>query len=106
MNRTGLLIALAVAAVVGLVFGVWPNLDLDLAALFFDPARGGFSRAYDPPHLPRATAPWLITLVAPPAFVALALKFIRPQRPSLIPSRAVLLMLLTLALAPGVVANM
>jgi lipid A 4'-phosphatase len=107
MNRTGLVIALAVAAAVGLVFGFWPNLDLDLAALFFDPARGGFWRAYDPPYLrARDAATWLITLVALPAFVALALKFIRPQRPSLIPGRAVLLMLLTLALAPGVVANM
>ena len=37
MNRTGLVIALAVAAVVGLVFGIWPDLDLKLAALFFDP---------------------------------------------------------------------
>jgi lipid A 4'-phosphatase len=107
MNRTGLVIALAVAAAVGLVFGLWPDLDLKLAALFFDPARGGFWRAYDPPYLhARDTATWLITLVALPAFVALALKFIRPQRPALIPGRAVLLMLLTLALAPGVVANM
>jgi lipid A 4'-phosphatase len=107
MNRTGLVIALAVAAAVGLVVGVWPDLDLDLAALFFDPARGGFWRAYDPPYLrARDTATWVITLVALPAFVALALKFIRPRRPSLIPGRAVLLMLLTLALAPGVVANM
>jgi hypothetical protein len=48
MNRTGLLIALAVAATVGLVFGLWPDLDLALAAPFFDPARDGFWRAYDP----------------------------------------------------------
>src|SRR5262245_66296830 len=107
MTRTGLVMALAVAAAVGLVFGLWPNLDLDLAALFFDPARGGFWRAYDPPYLrARDTATWLITLVALPAFVALALKFIRPQRPALIPGRAVLMMLLTLALGPGVVGHM
>src|SRR5262249_62016986 len=107
MTRTGLVIALAAAAAVGLVFGLWPDLDLKPAALFFDPSRGGFWRAYDPPYLrARDTATWLITLVALPAFVALALKFIRPQRPALIPGRAVLLMLLTLALAPGVVANM
>ena len=36
MNRTGLVIALAVAATVGLVFGLWPDLDLRLAAPFFD----------------------------------------------------------------------
>ena len=107
MNRTGLVIALAIAAVVGLLFGLWPSLDLDLAAPFYDPARGGFWRGYAPPYLrARDAATWLITLVALPAFVAIAFKFIRPQRPSLIPSRAVALMLLTLALAPGVVANL
>jgi membrane-associated PAP2 superfamily phosphatase len=107
MNRTGLVIALAVAAAVGLVFGVWPDLDLKLVAPFYDPARGGFWRGYAPSYLrARDAATWLITLVALPAFVAVALKFIRPQRPSLIPSRAVALMLLTLALGPGVVANL
>jgi membrane-associated PAP2 superfamily phosphatase len=41
-----------------------------------------------------------------PASIALALKFVRPRRPLLIPGRAIVLMLLTLALAPGVVANL
>ncbi|MGB6862899.1 MAG: PAP2 family protein, partial [Pseudolabrys sp.] len=36
MNRAGLAIALVIAAVVGVVFAVFPRLDLDLAALFFD----------------------------------------------------------------------
>jgi len=36
MNSTGLFIALAVAAVVGVAFGVYPQLDLDVSALFFD----------------------------------------------------------------------
>jgi membrane-associated PAP2 superfamily phosphatase len=107
MSRTGLLIALAVAAVVGLVFGLWPELDLTLAAPFFDPARGGFWRSYDPFFLKlRDAATWIITLIALPAGVAIALKLIWPERPMLIPGRAVVLMLLTLALAPGVVANL
>ena len=107
MNRTGLVIALAVAAAVGLVFAIRPDLDLKLAALFFDPERGGFWRAYDPTYLrARDAAVWLTTLVAMPASIALALKFVRPRRPLLIPGRAIVLMLLTLALAPGVVANL
>ena len=107
MNRTGLVIAFAVAAAVGLVFGMRPDLDLKLAALFFDPERGGFWRAYDPTYLrARDAAVWLTTLVAMPASIALALKFVRPRRPLLIPGRAIVLMLLTLALAPGVVANL
>src|SRR5438132_5415187 len=107
MNRTGLVIAFAVAAAVGLVFGMRPDLDLKLAALFFDPERGGFWRAYDPVYLlARDVAVWLVTLVAAPAVVALAAKFVWPRRPLIIPGRAILLMLVTLALAPGVVANL
>src|SRR5947199_9274073 len=105
MNRTGLVIALVVAAGVGLVFGIWPDLDLKLAALFYDPVRG-FWRAYDPIYLrARDVAVWLVTLVALPAGLALARKFLQPRRPLIIPGRANLLLLVTLASAPGVVAN-
>jgi membrane-associated PAP2 superfamily phosphatase len=107
VNRTGLLIALAVAAVAGLIFGLWPALDLELAAPFFDPARGGFWRAFNPPYLrARDTVTWVIALVALPAVVAPIAKLIRPQRPLLIPGRAILLMLITLALGPGIVTNL
>jgi lipid A 4'-phosphatase len=107
MNRTGLLIALAVAVVVGLVFGIWPDLDLDLAALFFDADRGGFWRAFDPTYgWVRDAATWLVTLIVMPAVVALVVKLIRPRRPPLLPRRAVMLMLVTLALGPGIVTNL
>src|SRR5712692_10248139 len=107
MNRTALVIALAVAAAVGLIFGIQPDLDLELAAPFFDPERGGFWRAFNPIYLrARDVATWLITLVAMPAVVALVVKSVRPRRPLLIPGRAIVLMLVTLALAPGVVANL
>ena len=39
MNRTGLAIALAIAVAVGVIFAVWPRLDLDLSALFYDSHR-------------------------------------------------------------------
>src|SRR5437660_8665880 len=107
MNRTGLMIALAVGATVGLIFGIWPALDIKLASPFFDSARGGFWRSYDPLYLrARDGAVWLITLVALPAVVAPIVKLFRPQRPMLIPGRALLLMLIPLALAPGVFANL
>jgi hypothetical protein len=35
MNRTGLLIALAIAAVAGGLFGVYPDLDLRIARYFY-----------------------------------------------------------------------
>jgi len=106
MNRTGLAITLAIAAAVGLIFGIWPQLDLNLAGLFFDAARGGFWRSYEPSYLlARDASTWLIALVAAPAGLALIVKLIRPQRPLLIPGRAIVLMLLTLAVAPGLLAN-
>lgn len=107
MHRTGLTIALAIAATVGLVFAIWPQLDLDIAALFFDARHGGFWRSYDPVYLfARDASTWLIALVAAPAGLAIAMKLVRPQRRLLIPGRAIVLMLLSLALAPGVLANL
>src|SRR6202011_4429050 len=107
MNRTGLLIALAVAVVVGLVFGIWPDLDLALAAPFFDADRGGFWRAFDPTYgWVRDAATWLVTLIPMPAAAALVAKLTPPRRPPLFPRRAVMLMLVTLALGPGIVTNL
>src|SRR5438270_11958229 len=107
MNRIGVAIALVIAGTVGFVFAIWPELDLKLAALFFDAARGGFWRSYDAFYLrARDASTWLIALVAMPAGFALLMKFLRPQRPLLMPGRAIVLILLTLALAPGVLANL
>ncbi len=108
MNRTGLLIALAVAAAVGLIFALWPDLDLKLAALFFDPgAPRGFWRAFDKGYQRASDIAVLpITLVAMPAIVALVVKPFRPHLQLLIPGRAIVLMLVTLALVPGVIANL
>ncbi len=38
MNRTGLFIALGLFLVVGILFGLYPELDLKLAAMFYDVA--------------------------------------------------------------------
>src|SRR2546421_11282491 len=105
MNRTGLVIALAVAATVGLVFAIRPDLDLNLAALFFDRERGGFWRAFDPTYLrARDVAVWLVTLVAEPAGIALAVKLVLPRRPLVTPGRAVVHLRVTPGPAARVVA--
>ena len=106
MNRTGLLIALAVAVAVGLLFGFYPELDLKLSALMYDQARGGFWARVDPALLwVRTLTSWLIALVAAPAVVAPIIKLILPRRRLLVPGRAVVLMLTTLVLAPGLLTN-
>jgi lipid A 4'-phosphatase len=107
MNRTGLSIALLIATTVGIVFGVWPELDLKLAAPFFDTQLQEFTFSFNHVYLfIRSASSWLIALVALPAVLALAIKLVRPERRLLIPGRAILLMLITLALVPGVLADL
>ena len=104
MNQRGLLIALAVAVVAGLVFGLNPQLDLALVSPFYDPATGWVvsGRGW---LLVRNTAVWLTALIAAPAAIALLGKFVWPRKTTLMPPRHALLMLLTLALGPGLLAN-
>jgi lipid A 4'-phosphatase len=106
MNRTGLLIALAIAAAVGLLFGVHPALDLKIAAPFFDPQGLGFWARVDPAFLwARLISTYAIAAIVAPAFLALAWKLVQPRRRLLIPGRAVVFLIVTLALAPGLVTN-
>ena len=104
MNRTALAVALAIAAVVGVVFGVFPQLDLDISAWFFDPAARGFTGVQAWTYYSRSAARALITLLVAPAFVAVIGKLLLPRRRMLISGRAALFLIATLALGPGVVA--
>ena len=62
MNRTGLMIALAVAAVAGIVLGAIPALDLQISGLFFDSDtkmfRLGYLMAVGRSRLARHRARW------------------------------------------------
>jgi lipid A 4'-phosphatase len=105
MNRIGLAIALTVAALVGGVFAAYPQLDIQLAELFYEPAAHGFVAAGDWVIYVRDAASWLITLLVAPAIVAILGKLMLPRRRMLIPGRAALFLSVTLALGPFVVAN-
>jgi lipid A 4'-phosphatase len=105
MNRTGLLIALAIAVVVGIVFALWPGLDLALSSLFYDAAAKRWRVLDTPSGTVRDLAAWLIALIAAPAFIALLVKLVLPRRPMLLPGRAAILMIATLALGPGLAVN-
>lgn len=106
MKRTGLLIALAIAALVGLVFGFYPEPDLKIAALFFNPASKRFVQTAYPWLGPiREAAMWLVTAFAAVPVVAVLLKVVRPRAPMFMPGRAVLFLIATLALGPGLIVN-
>src|SRR5262245_2204976 len=107
MNRTGLFIALTVAAVVGAVFSLHPELDLRLSAPFYDPVRKEFTLLYRSPMIGilREAATWTIAALAAPAFIALAWKFIVPRRSLIMAGRAIVFLIATIALAPGLLTN-
>ena len=97
---------LSVALVVGGVFAAYPQLDVDIAALFYNPTTHAFVAWYsDRVEYARDAATLLITLIVAPAFLAVAGKLIFPQRRMLIPGRAALFLIATLALGPGILTN-
>ena len=106
MNKAGLAIALLVAIVVGGIFAVQPKFDIDIAALFYDPATKSFW-AWDWAWTEdvRDAATSLISLLVAPAFLAIVGKLVLPRRRMLIGGRAAMFLIATLALGPGVLAN-
>src|SRR5216683_1351857 len=107
MNRSGLLIALALALVIGLLFGIYPELDLKLAALFYDGATQSFPLKLNAmAALARDGAMWIAWGIALPAIVALAVKLVRPDRPLLMSGRAIIFLLATLTLSAGILTNL
>jgi lipid A 4'-phosphatase len=99
MNRTGLFIALGLSLVVGLLFGLYPELDLKLAAMFFDAANKTFPLKINAiAAIARDAAMWIAWGFALPSIAALVVKMIRPDRPLLVSGRAVVLQLVNLFL--------
>src|SRR5262249_48202128 len=106
MNRTGLMIALVIGAVVGLVTGVFPQVDIAVSHLFFDDRTRSFPASINLSALLwRYAFIYLIVALAAPAFIAVVVKLLLPRRRMLIAGRAVVFLITTLALAPGLMAN-
>src|ERR1700710_1246332 len=102
MNRTGLFIALGLALVIGLLFGIYPELDLRLAALFYDPTTKSFPLKLNTlAAIARDGAMWIAWGIALPAIAALVIKLARPDRPLLMSGRAIVFLLGTLILSAG-----
>ena len=73
MNRSGLFIALGLALVIGLLFGIYPELDLKLAALFYDATTRSFPLKLNGiAAFARDAAMWVAWGIALPAIVAVA----------------------------------
>lgn len=106
LARTVLMLILMSAAVLGLAFAINPQWDLALTRGFYDPATHQFLLTFNP------TISWLrdqavfVTIVCMACLVtSVALKLMMPGRRMLVPGRAVIFLLLTFALGPGLLVN-
>jgi len=101
-----MVIALAVATVIGITFGIYPRLDLQISAPFYNPRNNLFVVNAQPWVMAsRDAARWLIAFIFAPACFAIVGKIIMPGRRMLISGRATLFLVLTMALGPGVLTN-
>ena len=107
MNRKGLLIALALFGGIGLLFGLFPQLDLWLAGLFYDAATKTFPmRSMADLEFARDLAMWIAWAFAGPSILALVYKAIWPDRPLVIPDRTVAFLLISITLSAGILTNL
>ena len=107
MNRAGLVTALAIAVVIGVLFAVFPRLDIEISALFYNRQINLFDVNAQPwANNSREAARWLITLILAPACLAVIGKLVMPNRRMLVGGRAALLLIVTMALGPGVLTNL
>jgi membrane-associated PAP2 superfamily phosphatase len=113
MNRTGLLVVLAIAAAIGVIFAAVPDLDLKITRLFYEHDGRGFLLTYYTyfaGHMwvmrVRDATMWVVVALALAPAAAVLVKLVRPSRPMPMSGRAAVFLLGTLALAPGVLANM
>ena len=109
MNRTGLFMALGLAAAVGVIFGLFPQLDLMISAPFhpiYDAGHNTFAmHLYPSVQLARDIGLWVGTAIIIPVVAALVLKLLLPRRRLLISGRAIVFLISTLALGPGLLTN-
>jgi membrane-associated PAP2 superfamily phosphatase len=106
LSRTGLTIALAIAVVTGIAFGIYPEWDLRFSALFFDVDKREFTLRWSSLFgAMRELAMWLVAALIVPSLIALVVKFWMPQTRLLVSGRVIVFLTATLLLAPGLVAN-
>ncbi|MBX6327410.1 MAG: phosphatase PAP2 family protein [Pseudolabrys sp.] len=109
MNRTGLIVALVVATAVGVPLALFPQLDLAVSALFYavsDGQHNMFAWRLSPlVQTLRNLGLWASGALLVPAIAAVLVKLVLPRRKMLISGRAALFLIATMALGPGLLAN-
>jgi membrane-associated PAP2 superfamily phosphatase len=96
---------LGALALTSLFFLLFPQVDIALSSLFYDPASGFLHKRMAALEEIREAGRLIEQLFAVAALAPLALKLALPERPILIRPRATLFVLLSLALGPGLLVN-
>jgi membrane-associated phospholipid phosphatase len=106
VSGAGLFVIVATTAVTAILFTLDPNLDLAISALFFDPVRRIFPAQSDWFLAGfRFVTSWAITLAIAIPAIAMLGKMLLPWRPALLPGRAMVFILTTVAVGPGLLVN-
>jgi membrane-associated PAP2 superfamily phosphatase len=88
------------------VFLAYPGIDLWFSGLFYE-SESGFALASHPALLAlRRSGEIALIAISAAVIASVALKVVRPDRPSLTPPRASLFLTLTLLLGPGLLVNL
>ena len=107
MNRTGLVIALVIAVVAGLLFGIFPALDLAIAHYFYNSELRRFALGpVGTAEIVRRAAMWVAWGIAAPSIIAPVVKLIRPDKPLIVSGRAMVFLLSTILLTAIVLPNL
>jgi membrane-associated PAP2 superfamily phosphatase len=109
MHRTGLIVALGIAAVTAVVFGLFPALDLKIAGLFYGFADAGgnmFAWRLSPTlmllHNIALNAGFVLLI---PIVAALVAKLFFPRMRMFVSARATVFLIVTMLLGPGLLVN-
>ncbi len=106
VSHVGLGVIAIATVLTALVFTLYPELDLAISAAFFDPARGIFPAQNDRFLAGfRFVTSWAIAIGIAIPVIALIGKMLFPSRPALLPGRAMLLILMSIVLGPGLIVN-
>lgn len=106
VSRAGLVVIASATVLTAVIFTLYPDLDLAISAAFFDPARGIFPAQNDRFLAGfRFVTSWAIAIGIAVPSIALIGKMLFPSRPALLPGRAMLLILVSIALGPGLLVN-
>jgi lipid A 4'-phosphatase len=104
--RTVFAVLAGLAVLTGIAFAMAPELDLAIASYFHEVgARESMPRLYRAIEIARSLEPVVTTLAIAPAIVVIIVKLFWPKRPTLMPPRAALFLVLSLVLGPGLLVN-